>query len=173
MPTRSRCALHAACCAVLCCVGCVAVQLDEGAVSCAEGGTEQVRAGWMGAIVVVSVPLLHSACRGGRIPACSATTHLHSSQPMHPPKQRFTKQGALLRCAVLRSTSPASTPPLTRCALLRCAAQRFACIYTSHVSNLMYYSPLKSWKGRLDIMAHEEEGQAFAFAEDDGTSSEQ
>lgn len=36
--------------------------------------------------------------------------------------------------------------------------ERFACLYTSHVSNMMFYSPQKSWKGRLDGMAHEEEG---------------
>lgn len=38
--------------------------------------------------------------------------------------------------------------------------ERFACLYTSHVSNLMFYSPLKSYKGRLDCMAHEEESHA-------------
>ena len=34
-------------------------------------------------------------------------------------------------------------------------AERFACVYTSHVSNLMFYSPLKSYKARVDNMAHE------------------
>jgi hypothetical protein len=36
--------------------------------------------------------------------------------------------------------------------------ERFACIYTSHASNLLFYSPLKSHKGRLDAMAHDETG---------------
>lgn len=35
-------------------------------------------------------------------------------------------------------------------------AERFACMYTSHVSNLMFYSPLKSYNARMDSMAHEE-----------------
>lgn len=35
--------------------------------------------------------------------------------------------------------------------------ERFACLYTSHVSNLMFYSPLKSYRGRVDSMAHEDE----------------
>lgn len=35
--------------------------------------------------------------------------------------------------------------------------ERFACLYTSHVSNLMFYSPLKSHRGRVDSMAHEDE----------------
>jgi HAD superfamily 5'-nucleotidase-like hydrolase len=34
--------------------------------------------------------------------------------------------------------------------------ERFACLYTSHVSNLMFYSPLKSYRGRVDEMSHEE-----------------
>ncbi|DBA91731.1 TPA: hypothetical protein ACH3X1_003327 [Trebouxia sp. C0004] len=34
--------------------------------------------------------------------------------------------------------------------------ERFACLYTSHVSNLAFYSPDKSYRGRMDHMAHEE-----------------
>jgi hypothetical protein len=34
---------------------------------------------------------------------------------------------------------------------------RFACLYTSHVSNLIFYSPLKSWRGKPDAMTHEME----------------
>jgi HAD superfamily 5'-nucleotidase-like hydrolase len=34
--------------------------------------------------------------------------------------------------------------------------ERFACLYTSHVSNMMFYSPLKSYRGRIDLMNHEE-----------------
>lgn len=34
--------------------------------------------------------------------------------------------------------------------------ERFACLYTSHVSNLSYVSPNKKWQGRLDFMAHED-----------------
>uniref|UniRef100_A0A7S3VHX6 5'-nucleotidase n=1 Tax=Dunaliella tertiolecta TaxID=3047 RepID=A0A7S3VHX6_DUNTE len=34
--------------------------------------------------------------------------------------------------------------------------ERYACLYTSHVSNLAYYSPNKRWQGRCDIMAHED-----------------
>lgn len=34
--------------------------------------------------------------------------------------------------------------------------ERFACLYTSHVSNLSFYSPNKSYRGRMDCMAHEE-----------------
>ncbi|KIY96271.1 hypothetical protein MNEG_11691 [Monoraphidium neglectum] len=32
---------------------------------------------------------------------------------------------------------------------------RFACLYTSHVSNLAWYSPCKAYRGRMDIMSHE------------------
>ncbi|EFN56183.1 hypothetical protein CHLNCDRAFT_30799 [Chlorella variabilis] len=35
--------------------------------------------------------------------------------------------------------------------------ERFACLYTSHVSNLIFYSPLKSWRGKPDVMIHEDE----------------
>ena len=34
---------------------------------------------------------------------------------------------------------------------------RFACLYTSHVSNLIFYSLLKSWRGKPDVMIHEDE----------------
>ncbi|MEW5305391.1 MAG: hypothetical protein WDW36_007933 [Sanguina aurantia] len=34
--------------------------------------------------------------------------------------------------------------------------ERFACLYTSHVSNMTFVSPNKSFMGRLDWMAHEE-----------------
>lgn len=37
--------------------------------------------------------------------------------------------------------------------------ERFACLYTSHVSNMTFYSPLKSYKGRLDTLAHEQEDE--------------
>ncbi|GAX84402.1 hypothetical protein CEUSTIGMA_g11824.t1 [Chlamydomonas eustigma] len=33
--------------------------------------------------------------------------------------------------------------------------ERFACLYTSHVSNLAFYSPEKSYRGGMDYMAHE------------------
>lgn len=33
--------------------------------------------------------------------------------------------------------------------------ERFACLYASHVSNLMFYSPNKSYRGRVESMAHE------------------
>lgn len=33
--------------------------------------------------------------------------------------------------------------------------ERFACLYTSHVSNLAYYSPDRKFRGRLDTMSHE------------------
>ena len=36
--------------------------------------------------------------------------------------------------------------------------ERFACIYTSHVSNLMFYSPMKSYKARMDSMVHDSSG---------------
>jgi hypothetical protein len=35
-------------------------------------------------------------------------------------------------------------------------AERFACTYTSHVSNLAFFSPDKSYVARMDGMAHEE-----------------
>lgn len=34
--------------------------------------------------------------------------------------------------------------------------QRFACLYSSHVSNLAFYSPEKSWRATPDAMAHED-----------------
>lgn len=35
--------------------------------------------------------------------------------------------------------------------------ERFACLYTSHVANLSFYSPDKSYRARMDAMAHDEE----------------
>lgn len=35
--------------------------------------------------------------------------------------------------------------------------ERFACLYTSHVANLCYYSPDKSYRTQEDIMPHEVE----------------
>ncbi|KDD76457.1 5' nucleotidase, partial [Helicosporidium sp. ATCC 50920] len=35
--------------------------------------------------------------------------------------------------------------------------ERYACLYTSHVANLAFYSPEKSWMARMDVLAHEEE----------------
>ncbi|GAB4817277.1 hypothetical protein N2152v2_004323 [Parachlorella kessleri] len=46
--------------------------------------------------------------------------------------------------------------------------ERFACTYTSHCTNLLYYSPHKSWKGRLDVLAHEEDSY---FGTNSGSSS--
>jgi 5'-nucleotidase len=44
----------------------------------------------------------------------------------------------------------------TLCALryIHPQIERFACLYTSHVSNLCFASPNKRWIGRLDYMAH-------------------
>lgn len=33
--------------------------------------------------------------------------------------------------------------------------ERFACLYTSHVGNLLAYSPLKSYRSKEDTMPHE------------------
>jgi len=35
--------------------------------------------------------------------------------------------------------------------------ERFACVYTSHVSNLTFYSPYKTHRARYNIMSHESE----------------
>lgn len=55
-----------------------------------------------------------------------------------------------------------STPTLPPCRYQNSRyayqVERFACLYTSHVSNMNYYSPLKSHRGRLDSMAHDDEG---------------
>ena len=51
--------------------------------------------------------------------------------------------------------------------------ERFACIYASHVSNLMFYSPLKSYRGRIDSMAHEEDPSALqSLGSMDGVESD-
>lgn len=47
------------------------------------------------------------------------------------------------------------------CLLLFCSRfahqmERFACLYTSHVSNLALVAPDKSYAGRMDYMAHED-----------------
>jgi hypothetical protein len=34
--------------------------------------------------------------------------------------------------------------------------ERFACLYTSHVSNFLAYSPSKSWRSAEDALPHEE-----------------
>ncbi|KAG2449454.1 hypothetical protein HYH02_005601 [Chlamydomonas schloesseri] len=39
--------------------------------------------------------------------------------------------------------------------------ERYACLYTSHVCNLAFFSPDKSWMGRMDVMAHEAEGEVW------------
>lgn len=36
--------------------------------------------------------------------------------------------------------------------------ERFACLYTSHVSNFLAYSPSKSWRSAEDSLPHEETG---------------
>eukprot|EP00878_Enallax_costatus_P032033 GHUV01035124.1.p1 GENE.GHUV01035124.1~~GHUV01035124.1.p1 ORF type:complete len:127 (+),score=26.26 GHUV01035124.1:523-903(+) len=33
---------------------------------------------------------------------------------------------------------------------------RFACLYTSHVANMAFYSPDTTYTGRIDYMAHED-----------------
>ena len=33
--------------------------------------------------------------------------------------------------------------------------ERFACLYTSHVGNMRFYSPLKSYRGLRDLMPHD------------------
>ena len=38
--------------------------------------------------------------------------------------------------------------------------ERFACLYTSHVSNLAWYSPDKAWRAAPDEMAHEADARA-------------
>eukprot|EP00210_Caulerpa_lentillifera_P009304 g8869.t1 len=40
--------------------------------------------------------------------------------------------------------------------LLAHQIDRFACLYTSHVGNLVFYSPYKRYRGRVDHMAHED-----------------
>ncbi|KAL4448376.1 hypothetical protein ABPG75_005595 [Micractinium tetrahymenae] len=35
--------------------------------------------------------------------------------------------------------------------------ERFACLFTSHLSNLIFYSPFKSYRGKPDVMTHEDE----------------
>jgi HAD superfamily 5'-nucleotidase-like hydrolase len=45
--------------------------------------------------------------------------------------------------------------------------ERFACLYTSHVSNMMFYSPLKSYRGRVDLMAHEKDSSTLTDLEDE------
>ena len=46
--------------------------------------------------------------------------------------------------------------------------ERYACLYTSHISNLAYYSPDKRYQGRCDVMAHEQ----TAWGLDSGCSAE-
>lgn len=41
--------------------------------------------------------------------------------------------------------------------LLLLQVERFACLYTSHVSNMSFYSPDKCYRARMDHMAHEED----------------
>ena len=38
--------------------------------------------------------------------------------------------------------------------------ERFACLYTSHVCNMVLYSPYTKFRGRVDVMAHEQVGIA-------------
>lgn len=52
--------------------------------------------------------------------------------------------------------------------------ERFACLYTSHVSNMLFYSPLKSYKARLEIMAHEEDSPGVMAVEyEDSTGGDE
>ena len=49
-------------------------------------------------------------------------------------------------------------PPNTSLLLvLPCTHCSFACLFTSHVSNLIFYSPLKSYRAKADVMVHEDE----------------
>lgn len=53
--------------------------------------------------------------------------------------------------------------------LLAHQIERFACLYTSHVNNLLFYSPFKSFRGRIDSMAHEDDpALGLTFDEMDG-----
>eukprot|EP00803_Ostreobium_quekettii_P001635 evm.model.scf_402.8 EVM.evm.TU.scf_402.8 scf_402:69587-73325(-) len=45
--------------------------------------------------------------------------------------------------------------------------ERFACLYTSHIANLTFYSPRKNYRGRVDRMAHEEDLCLGLIDEDD------
>lgn len=40
--------------------------------------------------------------------------------------------------------------------------ERFACIYTSHVNNLIFYSPFRSYRGRVDKLPHEDDSSVFS-----------
>ena len=39
--------------------------------------------------------------------------------------------------------------------------ERFACLYTSHIGNLRYYSPMKSYRGLQDVLPHDVGIDAF------------
>jgi hypothetical protein len=40
--------------------------------------------------------------------------------------------------------------------------ERFACLYTSHVGNLLAYSPEKSYRSAEDALPHEEQAAPAA-----------
>jgi 5' nucleotidase family len=57
-----------------------------------------------------------------------------------------------VRAAPIATTEAAAE----RCLWPALQLERFACLYTSHVSNLCFYSPTKSYRARMNHMAHEE-----------------
>lgn len=54
---------------------------------------------------------------------------------------------ALLACAPTPPSSFHPHPRRRQSSRYAHQLERFACIYTSHVSNLIFYSPLKSYRG--------------------------
>lgn len=50
--------------------------------------------------------------------------------------------------------------------------ERFACIYTSHVNNLLFYSPTRSYRGRVDKLPHEDDSSTFSNLTGDAMGSD-
>ena len=49
---------------------------------------------------------------------------------------------------------------MRNCSRSVCASEqidRYACLYSSHVANLLFYSWEKNFRARVDLMPHEEE----------------
>lgn len=72
---------------------------------------------------------------------------------MTPPKQCMgTCLGTLPRTGRSTATLQSPPPPPPRLQI-----ERFACLYTSHVANFLFYSPNKNYKARPDTMCHEDD----------------
>ena len=115
----------------------------------------------------------NGAKRGANGAAASAATHggghgahAASGVPMDALRMRqaeFAQQHSELLAAHHRHFHPIWGQMLKagyQNSMYASLLERFACLYSSHVNNLILYSPYCKFRGRVDVMAHEQVGIA-------------